>query len=359
MEVGCRRSVRVYFPDVRIYEVFDDVLVRANVDDHHPQMAYFPVPYRATFETLAGHVKICHVLERRPDNGDDDDDDDDDNNNLLPPGDDYEQTIVRFEITERLVAVKVCLQHKMDDLRARGNPEDPLRETALMQHIGTNVPHVATCIDVLRVAQNDSYNIVMPYFGGGDLFDHLFSTGQGQRFTEVEASPLFRGIMEGLLALHHEKRICHHDLSIENIILDTDGHGYIIDFGMALRVPYATATIGISQEGQLEEEQETQRCLIKPDGRYGKNSYMSPEVYACRDAFDSEASDVWSMGCVLWCMMTGHGSYRAPLRTIPQFRFLSRECVHLMQNMLQVDPRLRLSINEVLAHPWMQGRKES
>ena len=96
---------------------------------------------------------------------------------------------------------------------------------------------------------------------------------------------------------------------------------------------------------------------------------MAPEIYVNRVPFDSEVIDVWSAGCVLWSMVTGGASYEVPLRTCQQFRYmttrlpellahngfhLSPDCVHLMQNIFQVDARLRLNIDEVLQHPWMQ-----
>jgi serine/threonine protein kinase len=72
-------------------------------------------------------------------------------------------------------------------------------------------------------------------------------------------------------------------------------------------------------------------------------------------------------GTILFCMVTGNRSYQRPHLSDPQFYWmtkglpqlladwnveLSPEGLHLLQNMLQIDPRLRLTLDEVLNHPW-------
>ena len=94
---------------------------------------------------------------------------------------------------------------------------------------------------------------------------------------------------------------------------------------------------------------------------------MSPEIYRNRDSFDGEATDLWTLGTILFCMVTGNRSYQRPHATDPQFYWmtqglpqllsdwgvrLSPEGEHLLRNLLQVDPRLRLTLNEVVNHPW-------
>ena len=94
---------------------------------------------------------------------------------------------------------------------------------------------------------------------------------------------------------------------------------------------------------------------------------MSPEIYKNRQPFDGGAVDVWTCGTILFCMVTGNRSYARPHESDAQYYWmihglsrllkdwgveLSKECLHLLKNMLQVDPRLRLTLDEVLRHPW-------
>jgi serine/threonine protein kinase len=95
---------------------------------------------------------------------------------------------------------------------------------------------------------------------------------------------------------------------------------------------------------------------------------MSPEVYSSQHPFDGAAVDIWTAGTILFCMLSGTPSYQVPHDNDPQFNWmvhalrrlvsdwginLSEQVLHLLENMLQVDPRPRLTLDEVLLHPWM------
>jgi serine/threonine protein kinase len=94
---------------------------------------------------------------------------------------------------------------------------------------------------------------------------------------------------------------------------------------------------------------------------------MSPEIYLSRKPFDGGAVDIWTAGTILFCMVTGNRSYARPHISDAQFYWmthglprllsdwginLSNDCSHLLKNMLQIDARLRLTLDEVLNHPW-------
>jgi len=337
-ELGCRRKVLCYDPHEESYRYYDSVLLR-RADKEQSEHAYCPVPDRAKMTTKSGWVEICHVLKKRrtpsPLGGD---------KNQASRGEDV------FEMTKDLVAVKVSTYERIAKMRQDREKENALHEIAILQLLGDDTEHVATCKEVLFDSTNNSYHVVLPYFQGGDVLEHF---KVDKNLGEDTARPFFREIMQGLRNLH-DKGICHHDLSPENCMIH-QGHAYIIDFGMALRVPY---------------NDQQQKCLVKRQGAYGKLHYMSQEVYQDKD-FDSEAIDVWSAGTMLWCMVTGYCSYQIPQRTDGLFYHmttrgcwpkllksygcsLSPDCVHLLESMLQVDPRERLSIDEVLQHPWLQ-----
>ena len=94
---------------------------------------------------------------------------------------------------------------------------------------------------------------------------------------------------------------------------------------------------------------------------------MSPEIYRNRDDFDGEAVDVWTVGTILFCMLSGNRSYETPHKTDPQFYWmthglttllndwgvdLSDDAIDLLQGMLKLNPRDRLTIQEIENHPW-------
>jgi serine/threonine protein kinase len=135
--------------------------------------------------------------------------------------------------------------------------------------------------------------------------------------------------------------------------------------GMALRVPYTDPN---NPSAVTDISRGTTRRLMVPQGACGKLPYMSPEVYKSRSPFDGGAVDLWTAGAILFCMVTGNRSYQRPHDTDPQYYWmthgmkrliqdwgveLSKECLHLMENILQADPRVRLTLDEIWQHPWM------
>jgi serine/threonine protein kinase len=95
---------------------------------------------------------------------------------------------------------------------------------------------------------------------------------------------------------------------------------------------------------------------------------MSPEIYHSRKPFEGGAVDVWTAGTILFCMLSGNRSYQRPHESDTQYYWmvnglrrllsdwgimLSEEALHLLENILQVDPRLRFTLDEIVNHPWM------
>ena len=324
----------IRYPGFEIFDLHENALMRSCVD---PREAYIPCfPSYKRKKTLAGYVEICSVLKLV----------------RYEPTDDGD-VVYYYEMTDRHVAIKVCQVENMNSLQ-RTNKEDPMKEMSIMQLLGADLPNVGTCIEVLYVPNDGDdescCHIILPFLGGGDL--HGYVRSRSGPMTEDEAKAIFRDIMTGLNGLH-ERGICHHDLSPSNIMIH-HGLAYIIDFGMALRVP--STRYGRS-------------CLIKPDGAYGKLPYMAPEIYQSNVEYDPEAIDVWSAGIILWDMVSGLGSYHVPHVTDKVFKAmteilpkccqkwsvqLSDDCLDLLQKMIQVDDTMRFTIHEVLAHPWMR-----
>lgn len=140
----------------------------------------------------------------------------------------------------------------------------------------------------------------------------------------------------------------------------------IIDMGMCLRVPYNDPR---NPAAVTDASRGTARRLMKPQGVCGKHNYMSPEVFANSENFDGFAIDLWAAGVILYIMLTGFPPYDQASRTDQRFElivtgrlmeqlrnwdiFLTEEAGDLLQNMLQLDPRERLSLAEIMEHPWV------
>src|SRR5690606_8201700 len=76
---------------------------------------------------------------------------------------------------------------------------------------------------------------IMPFCSNGELFDHVADTGAME---EEMARHLFLQLLAGLEYLQ-QMGVCHRDMSLENLLLDSDLQCVIIDLGMCLRVSCA------------------------------------------------------------------------------------------------------------------------
>jgi len=270
-----------------------------------------------------------------------------------------------WETTNKLVAMK-----EVEWSRVHGNRgrllEDPIKEIAAMQLIGSASPHVLGPIEVMQ--DKDYLNTVMPYCSGGDLFGVVVKfAGESNGeigMPEPVARYWFRQILKGLLHLQ-SVGVCHRDLSLENVLVDTN-NCLIIDMGMCLYVPYNDPM----RKGNLTDATRgTARRLMRPQGVCGKMNYMSPEIFANTAPFDGFSIDVWAAGVILYIMLTGFPPYDQASRADQKFDIivrgdlvrqledwginLSQDAGDLLQSMLQLDPRDRLNLAEVMSHPWV------
>jgi len=325
--------------------------------------AYYAV--KKLQDAIYGSVEACVVLVRH----EGDAADDAARAAGFEPGD--PRAPIVWEITDNYMAVKKVEWRRVHAMRGR-LLEDPVKEVAAMQWIGSEHPNVLGSIEVL---QDDEYLFsVMPYFRDGDLFGVVLAVAEERQLNEaVEGSggmtePVarywFRQILNGL---HHlqSKGICHRDLSLENILVDVN-HCAVIDMGMCLRVPYFNPQ---NPSIATDVTHGTVRRLLKPQGTCGKMNYMSPEIYANKDIFDGFAVDLWAAGVILYIMLTGFPPYDIPAREDERFDiicsgdlvrqlhawevYVSEEAGHLLQWMLTPEHEARPTLAQVMRHEWV------
>jgi serine/threonine protein kinase len=111
-----------------------------------------------------------------------------------------------------------------------------------------------------------------------------------------EIVDVFRKICSGLQKAHAHN-IIHRDLKPDNIMIDSDGEPIIMDFGLARRVK---DDIQVTAAG----------------GLLGTPAYMSPEQIRGDQATIGPQSDLYSLGVVLYEMLTAKVPFQGPLMTV-------------------------------------------
>jgi len=198
----------------------------------------------------------------------------------------------------REVAVKILTAAHAGDPDSVRRFEKEARAVASLSH-----PNVVPLFDIGE--QSGVRYAVSEYVSGETLRARL---KQG-RLPAAEAADVAAQIAEGLSAAH-EKGFVHRDIKPENIVLARPGFPRILDFGLAKR---SAAMMGISGS---EDEATQSAFLTEPGVIAGTVGYMSPEQV--RGEPVDGRSDIFSLGVVLWEMVTGRRPFRgdSPIETL-------------------------------------------
>ncbi len=183
---------------------------------------------------------------------------------------------------ERLVAIKVL---RPELARSLGTDRflREIRIAASLTH-----PHILPVHDSGEAA--DLLYYVMPYVEGESLRSRLLREGA---LPLEEALRIARETADAL-SYAHSRGVVHRDIKPGNILL-IGGHAVVADFGIA------TATgIGMDDE-----------TLTSPGLVIGTPAYMSPEQARGEPIVDGR-SDLYSLGCVLYEMLTGQPPFTGP-----------------------------------------------
>ncbi|KAK1134826.1 hypothetical protein K0M31_007597 [Melipona bicolor] len=231
--------------------------------------------------------------------------------------------------TGEKVAIKIMDKISLGDDLPRVKLEVQALKTLLHQHI----------CRLYQVIETDGhYFMVIEYCSGGELFDHIV---EKNRLSETESRKFFRQIVSAVAYLH-SLGYAHRDLKPENVLLDREENLKLIDFGLC-----AKPKNGIDSHLQTS-------C--------GSPTYAAPELILGKKYLGSEV-DIWSMGVLLYALLCGflpfddnsiENLYRKILSgKYAEPSWLSTSSKRLIRAMLQIDPKKRITIQELCNHPWI------
>ena len=184
----------------------------------------------------------------------------------------------------------------------------------------------------------DHYCLVMENIVGGNLLNAI---NKMNKIPENLAKIIFRQLIKTLQYIH-SNGIVHRDIKPDNILLDLDNTIKICDFGVSK----------IISEGQLIRDS----C--------GTPAFVAPEILLDYP-YDPFPTDIWSSGVVLYAMTTGFFPFRGVNETqlhksilngiFPKPKDISNDLNDLLSKILTINPKKRISLEDILLHPWFKN----
>lgn len=212
------------------------------------------------------------------------------------------------------------------------------REIGLMKRL--KHPNIIELYEVIFDGKYDNVYLIIEYCPKGD-----FNKFQRHKpIQEIHVQKYMKQLMMGLKYLK-ENNIMHRDLKPQNILITTDGNIKLTDFGYAKK--------------------------IRPDDMAktfcGSPLYMAPEIIKSKGNNNkySIKSDLWSVGCIFYEMITGVHPFRVKNFNeliqkmdddviLPDVFNISDEARELLFSLLKVDPEDRISWENFFSHIWFQ-----
>ena len=231
-------------------------------------------------------------------------------------------------LTGEKVAVKILDKEKILQETDKFRLEREIKILKKMRH--NNIVHL---YDVKETPL--SLYIIMEYICGQELFEYIISN---KKISEIEACKFYQQIISGIEYLGKIK-VVHRDIKPENLLLDNNNNIKIVDFGLSNSYP----------KNQLL----TTAC--------GSPCYAAPEMINGEKYYGLK-TDIWSSGIVLYAMLCGflpfedsdneklykkitEGKFQTP-------NFLTDSAKDFLHQILNVDPKTRITIPQMKKHPW-------
>ena len=242
--------------------------------------------------------------------------------------------LVRHIKTDKYYAMKVLAKAI---IKKREEEEHTITERMLMAKL--DYPLIVK----LHYCFQDKKNLyfIMDLIQGGDLLYHL---RKYHRFDD-EKTRFYIAELILVLEFLHNNNIMYRDIKPENILIDKTGHIKLVDFGLS----------------KIFQKNEKMYTIC------GTSFYLAPELIK-KEGYSCEA-DWWSLGCLMFELLSGNPPYRLEGKDINSLNFnqplkmdncFSEEAKDLICKLLVIEPSKRLGVGKdgienLKNHPYFQS----
>jgi serine/threonine-protein kinase len=218
---------------------------------------------------------------------------------------------------DRSVAIKILHERYVDDPEYVERFRREARAVARLSH-----PNIVTVID--RGEDEGRQYIVFEHVDGENLKELVVRSG---RLPVRRAVELALSVADGL-SFAHEHGLVHRDVKPQNVLLSREGDVKVTDFGIARSLDVEH---GVTQTGTV----------------LGTGEYLAPEQASGKPV--SPATDVYSLGVVLWELLVGDVPFSGENFVAVALRHVNEPPPSLRQLRPDVPPRLAAAVERALA----------
>ncbi|KAI8080160.1 kinase-like domain-containing protein [Gilbertella persicaria] len=206
-------------------------------------------------------------------------------------------------------------------------------------------PHL-NIIKLIQVVQDPEYNddsifIVMELAEKGVVMD-IVPHAVIQPYSDYQSKAIFRQLVSAVSHLHQHD-VVHRDIKPQNLLMTSNNTLKLIDFGHATRI----------------------KDMKKTFHSVGSPAFMAPESIKKKVSEEQSAlqADIWSMGITLYCLVYGRLPFEKSSlldlfddiqnKKVPHSDTIDPQLKHLINGMLEKDPKTRFTIKDIETHVWL------
>ena len=200
-----------------------------------------------------------------------------------------------------------------------------------------------------------SLYFVLDLASGGELLGVLKKYGT----FDMECTRFYGAQILDAIEYMHSRSVIHRDLKPENVLLDSNMHVKITDFGTAKILENRLQGGSGPIPGDPFEGRESERAV----SFVGTAEYVSPELLTDKNA--CKASDLWAFGCIIYQLLAGRPPFKAGNEYQTFQKIVALDYVFpdgfpevaqdLVERLLVLDPAKRLPIEHIKTHQFFDG----